>query len=253
MTWYFYNSRGAARLSTYVDNTPVGGIVQDVFAASGATLLDQALSAPEGYLLCNGAAVSRSTYSSLFDLIGTTFGVGDGLNTFNLPNYTDVSVIGSSISFPVNSTGGSSTHTHSVPSHSHTVPSHTHPVPSGFTGHIHTVTHHHNIQSHAHPGAPGQTRPAGETGGLDDDIIGGSPATVSAGSVHAHPLIGSTTSNPTSTGDTTANASTQGPTISSIDAISAFPSGPSGPLTTDAASNLPAHIQQNFIIKFRSS
>lgn len=42
--------------------------------------------APAGYLKANGAAVSRSTYSSLFDAIGTTFGSGDGSTTFDLPD-----------------------------------------------------------------------------------------------------------------------------------------------------------------------
>jgi len=43
--------------------------------------------APTGWLICNGATVPRSTYSALFTVIGTTFGVGDGSTTFNLPNY----------------------------------------------------------------------------------------------------------------------------------------------------------------------
>ncbi len=43
-------------------------------------------SAPTGWLLCNGAAVSRATYATLFAEIGTTFGVGDGSTTFNVPD-----------------------------------------------------------------------------------------------------------------------------------------------------------------------
>ena len=42
--------------------------------------------APDGYLLCYGQAVSRSTYSDLFAAIGTTYGAGDGSTTFNLPD-----------------------------------------------------------------------------------------------------------------------------------------------------------------------
>lgn len=42
--------------------------------------------APSGFLLCNGGAVSRTTYASLFAVIGTTYGAGDGSTTFNLPN-----------------------------------------------------------------------------------------------------------------------------------------------------------------------
>lgn len=46
----------------------------------------------DGWLQCNGQAVSRTTYATLFSTIGTTFGVGDGSTTFNLPN---IAAIGS--------------------------------------------------------------------------------------------------------------------------------------------------------------
>jgi microcystin-dependent protein len=42
--------------------------------------------APPGFLLCDGSAVSRTTYAALFAVIGTTFGAGDGSTTFNLPD-----------------------------------------------------------------------------------------------------------------------------------------------------------------------
>ena len=42
--------------------------------------------APVGWLLCFGQAISRTTYSTLFTAIGTTYGVGDGSTTFNLPD-----------------------------------------------------------------------------------------------------------------------------------------------------------------------
>lgn len=43
-------------------------------------------SVPEGYLLCNGSNVSRTTYANLFNVIGTKCGAGDGSTTFTLPN-----------------------------------------------------------------------------------------------------------------------------------------------------------------------
>lgn len=43
-------------------------------------------SAPDGWLLCDGRAVSRTTYADLFDALGTTYGVGDGSTTFNIPD-----------------------------------------------------------------------------------------------------------------------------------------------------------------------
>ena len=50
---------------------------------------------PDGYLVCNGANVSRTTYADLFAVIGTTFGSGDGSTTFTLPNLIDRFVQGS--------------------------------------------------------------------------------------------------------------------------------------------------------------
>lgn len=41
--------------------------------------------APSGWLLCNGSAISRSTYAALFAVVGTLYGVGDGVTTFNVP------------------------------------------------------------------------------------------------------------------------------------------------------------------------
>ena len=46
-------------------------------------------SAPTGYLLCDSSAISRTTYARLFAVISTTFGVGDGSTTFNLPDLRD--------------------------------------------------------------------------------------------------------------------------------------------------------------------
>ena len=45
--------------------------------------------APSGWLICDGAAISRSTYSALFAVIGTTYGAGDGSTTFNIPDLQD--------------------------------------------------------------------------------------------------------------------------------------------------------------------
>jgi len=53
---------------------------------SGAVMMFAMNTPPTGWLKANGAAISRSTYSDLFDAIGTTFGSGDGSTTFNLPD-----------------------------------------------------------------------------------------------------------------------------------------------------------------------
>lgn len=49
---------------------------------------------PDGFLLCNGSAVSRTTYANLFSKIGTTFGAGNGSTTFNIPDLRDRYIIG---------------------------------------------------------------------------------------------------------------------------------------------------------------
>jgi microcystin-dependent protein len=83
--------------------------------------------APAGFLLCDGTAVSRSTYAALYAVVGTTFGSGDGSTTFNVPNYTNRMPYGTTIG----ATGGSAnavvvSHTHTAasivadPQHSHT-------------------------------------------------------------------------------------------------------------------------------------
>lgn len=48
---------------------------------------------PSGWLQCNGAAVSRTTYSDLFQIVGTTFGAGNGTTTFNVPTLTNSPMI----------------------------------------------------------------------------------------------------------------------------------------------------------------
>jgi len=66
-------------------------------------------SVPSGFLECNGAAVSRSTYSALFAIVGTTYGAGDGASTFNLPDLQDNVAMGKSGTKALASTGGANT------------------------------------------------------------------------------------------------------------------------------------------------
>lgn len=70
----------------YCDGTAWYSIGKSSGVPSGAWFPYSGTSAPAGYLLCDGSAVSRSTYASLFTAIGTVHGVGDGSTTFNLPD-----------------------------------------------------------------------------------------------------------------------------------------------------------------------
>jgi microcystin-dependent protein len=97
---------------------------------TGAIQMWPTASAPTGYLLCNGAAVSRTTYAALYGVIGTTFGAGDTTTTFNLPNYTNRMPIGVGSIAALAATGGSAdaivvSHTHTATS-TVTDPGHAH-------------------------------------------------------------------------------------------------------------------------------
>lgn len=85
--------------------------------------------APNGWLKCDGSAVSRTTYSGLFSVISTTFGAGDGSTTFNLPNIKAKNIIGhdsTNTKFDtMGETGGEETHTLTtteMPAHTHDLP-----------------------------------------------------------------------------------------------------------------------------------
>lgn len=75
--FYFYNGSQWVRL---LDKSKDGVPTAAIFAFPATTI-------PSGYLECDGSAVSRTAYADLFAIIGTSYGVGDGSTTFNLPDY----------------------------------------------------------------------------------------------------------------------------------------------------------------------
>jgi microcystin-dependent protein len=85
------------------DGTPAGTIV-----ATGMS------TAPTGWLICDGSAISRSTYASLFSAIGTAYGAGDGSTTFNIPDLRGRVAVGKNTGTftTLGGTGGTETHTH---------------------------------------------------------------------------------------------------------------------------------------------
>lgn len=107
-------------------------IVLGKSAASTATMLGEVkmyagATAPAGWNLCDGTEASRTSFAGLYAVIGTTYGVGDGVNTFNLPNMKGRVAVGrdaAQAEFDVmGEVGGEKTHTMSIPempSHSHT-------------------------------------------------------------------------------------------------------------------------------------
>jgi microcystin-dependent protein len=110
-------------------------------AATGMIIAFGSATPPTGWVLCDGTAVSRVDFAALFSVIGTTWGAGDGLTTFNLPNLVDRFAVGFGGS-PIGTYGGAASVTLSVgqlPAHSHGVtdPGHGHGVTD--PGHHHTA------------------------------------------------------------------------------------------------------------------
>ena len=98
-------------------------------------------SVPSGFLECNGAAVSRTTYATLFGIVGTTYGTGDGSTTFNVPDLADNVPVGKSNNKSLASTGGANTvasagsvggSTANATLSTDQLASHSHGIPSGY-------------------------------------------------------------------------------------------------------------------------
>jgi len=137
-------------------------------------------SVPTGFLECNGANVSRSTYSALFAIIGTTYGAGDGASTFTLPDLQDNVAIGKSGTKALASTGGANTvasagnvggSTANATLSSDQLASHNHSVSFRF------------VTDYPHPNhPPGQVEPARQNPSTNNTIAGNT----GSGTGHSH-------------------------------------------------------------------
>ena len=98
----------------------------EVGETSGVIKLYSGAAAPTGWLLCNGAAISRTTYAALFAITGILYGVGDGSTTFNIPDLRGRVPVGLSTDTEFDAlgeTGGEKTHVLTVAelaAHTHT-------------------------------------------------------------------------------------------------------------------------------------
>lgn len=156
------------------------------------------VSAPPGWLLCDGAAVSRSTYAALFAAVGTAYGAGDGTTTFNTPNLRGkVPVMLDSAQAEFNALGkvggakAVALQLAELAAHTHTVNSHSHGGATGTDSPDHGHSGGTDAQGlHSHPGAGGTSFAMGvtqdaATGTARKSVTGPAGTTDNAGS-HSH-------------------------------------------------------------------
>ena len=130
--------------------TPVGASPNAAFRAGDLKTAAYS-TAPAGWLICYGQAVSRTTYAALFAAIGTVYGAGDGSTTFNVPDYRGRVLAaadnmggvaaGRLTGYVLGTAGGEQTHTlvtAEIPYHNHSVTDPGHAHVDG--GHVHSFT-----------------------------------------------------------------------------------------------------------------
>jgi len=197
---------------------------------------------PSGWLLCDGTTVSRNTYSKLFAVIGTTYGAGDGVSTFALPNFTNKLARGNT----PGTGGGSDTHTHPAASAGTTdTDSHTH----GFAITELTTS---NSAAHTHPmtgirtagsGSLTSGGPSATVGPYTADASGATPgrgAHTHTTATHDHSIPSTDTSSSTTHSHGLSGATTNNDVHSHTI---------SGTHSHAAGSNVPAYTGIKFLIK----
>lgn len=108
----------SAITGNYYSYSPLAVGITSLAAPVGTVDMYAGTTAPGGWLICNGQAISRTVYAALFAVIGTTFGSGDGSTTFNVPNLEGRFPIGKNGTYALGATGGAATinlqHTHTM-------------------------------------------------------------------------------------------------------------------------------------------
>jgi len=131
------------------------------------------VTAPSGWLLCNGATISRADYANLFTAIGTAFGAGDGVSTFRLPDLRGRFPLGRAASGTGSTfagTGGALDHTHTGPSHTHTISA--------------DGSHSHDVTGTSGSGGAVATSSSGSTEEVDNNLDGSRVNVNSSGHTH---------------------------------------------------------------------
>lgn len=175
-----------AATKQYVDTAAAGG--------TSAVLIGQiamwpTMSNPPGgkWLVCDGQPASRTVFATLFALIGTTFGAGDGSTTFNVPNFEGRMPIGPAGINPgpsaIGNAGGTWSHAHNQTGHQHSVPD----ASSTNSSHTHVVPNIASSGSHDHSGGTQATNTT--TGGTATRVTN----ITTSGAGHTHTVNDATT------------------------------------------------------------
>jgi microcystin-dependent protein len=157
-------------------------------APTGSIIIWSTNTPPSNWLLCNGATVSRTTYATLFSVIGTTYGAGDGSTTFVVPNLMGRVPVGRDANQTefdtLAETGGAKTVTLAITN----LPAHTHTGTTNSDTHSHTGTAN-SAGAHTHKYDTGGSVPraAGTQDGVAGIVNTREDTTESAGS-HTHSL-----------------------------------------------------------------
>jgi len=152
-TWTYKESLASNDMNVYVrDNLNYLYSLANSLVPIGTIWEWTTDTSPDGWLFCRGQAISRTVYSALFAVIGTTYGVGDGSTTFNVPNGAGKVFVGKNSGDAdfdtLGETGGAKT----VTLTSAQIPAHTHSGTTGnqSAGHTHSGTTGGQSQDHTH-------------------------------------------------------------------------------------------------------
>ena len=170
--------------------------------------------APAGYVLCDGTAISRTDYADLFAVIGTTYGVGNGSSTFNVPDLQGKTPQGyDGNTYNLAGTGGANTVTVSVTNNQAVSATSTDTLAVSVTGAIsNTSLTEAQLASHGHSyGTPHTAALPGMAHAPDWGYWGDTGGAGSGtGHTHAHTLSGTLTGNITTTGNLTGAVTASG-------------------------------------------
>lgn len=195
--------------------------------------------APTGWVLLDGAQKNRVTYKALFELWGTTFGVGDGSTTFNLPDFRGRFFLGKApagTGSVIGETGGALDHDHTISAHTHSIPAHTHTISSD-GAHTHTfTTGSSGAHTHTYSGTTGQRNEADNS----TDVAVGLTVNVSD---HTHNYSGTTSSD----GAHTHTGTTDSGGAHSHGGVTGSTSGTTGSSSGTSGTANPAYITGNWI------